>query len=199
MTRTQTGYSRNDLVFFGVFGGLWGLSEATMGNLLHLFHVPFSGSVLSATGLVILLIARSTRNKRGSSLLMAAVAASIKLMSFTFVKVGPFVGIMMEGVLTEVIFLMLGTGWIAFLMTGLVIGVYPLIQEIVTKTILFGMDFIPVILEMIEEISRKIGGQAGWWALGLYVGLHLTVGVLAAGLAWKLHLRIEHRLKTGAD
>ncbi|MFQ6614823.1 MAG: hypothetical protein ACE5D1_08270, partial [Fidelibacterota bacterium] len=105
---------------------------------------------------------------------------------------------MMEGVLTEVVFLLFGIGWIAFLLTGLMIGVYPLIQEIVTKTILFGMDFIPVILELIENISRKIGGDAGWWVLGIYVVLHALTGVLAAGLAWQLHHRIRRRLESSA-
>jgi len=130
------------------------------------------------------LVARHLNPRPGSTFLMALIAASAKMLSFSTVKVGPFVGIIMEGVLLEIILSMLGTRRLAFLFSALFIGLYPILQSIVTKTILFGADFVPVILELVEGFSARMGHDAGWWILGLYIGLHLIISGTFAVLTW---------------
>ena len=166
-----------------VFGSLWGFSEATLGTVLHMLNLPFSGLILSAIGLIIILVARTYNNVPGSTVMMALIAAFVKVISFSTVKLGPFTGIIMEGILTEVIFLTIGIGRTGFITAGITVAIYPVLQNILVKTILFGIAFVPVILELVDGISENVGYGAGWWLLGIYLGIHLVVGVGAAMLA----------------
>jgi len=182
---------RKTLVFIALFGAFWGISEATLGAVLHALHLPLSGSILSAIGLVILLVARKLDNSRGSSLMMAIIAATIKMISFSTVKLGPFIGIIMEGVLVELVMILIGPNKLGFMSAGMVVGIYPLIQNIITKSILFGSNFIPVILELAEGFSKEVGLGLGWWILGLYIGIHFVFGLVAAILAWSLQKSVR--------
>ena len=188
-------FKQRSVIFIGVFGTLWGLSEATLGNVLHMLSVPLSGSILSAIGLIIILVARIYNPVRGSTAMMALIAAFIKILSFATVKLGPFVGIVMEGLIVESVLTLLPLGRTAFYVAGLIVGIYPILQNLVTKTILFGLSFVPVILDMVRGISDRFGYALGWWLIGLYVLIHLVTGLLAAELAWRLQRRVKHSLE----
>lgn len=182
--------TKRSLIFTAVFGTFWGLSEASLGTVLHALRIPLSGSILSGIGLVILLIARIYNPTRGSSLLMGIIAGIIKIISFSTIKLGPFIGIVMEGVIVELVMTVLGPNRTGFLSAGFLVGVYPIIQNVITKTILFGMAFVPVILELAEGFSRTVGLNLGWWLLGLYVAIHIIIGLTGAFLAWRLAQRV---------
>jgi ABC-type thiamin/hydroxymethylpyrimidine transport system permease subunit len=186
--------NQKSIVAIAVFGTLWGFVEATLGNALHLLHLPFSGSILASIALMIILIARIYNPTRGSTFLMAVIAAFIKAISFSTVKLGPFVAIIAEGILIELILLLFRPGRFGFLASGLVMALYPIIQTVVTKTILFGSSFVPVILELAEGFSERIGYQAGWWLLGFYLFAQILLPLSAAYLAWILKKRLSPQL-----
>ncbi len=179
------------LTYIAVFGTLWGLMEATLGSLLHLMKIPFSGSILSATGMIIILIARTIHPQKGSTLMMAIVAGVIKVMSLSTVKLGPFIGIMFEGFLLEIILTIFSTNMLGFLVSGVAVSLAPLIQTLAVKTILFGADFIPVILSMAEGFSNQFGFGAGYWVLGLYIAVHFLFGLGGAGFAWFIQSKLQ--------
>jgi len=185
---------RKSIVSIAVFGTLWGFIEATLGNALHLLNLPFSGSILASIALVIILIARIFNPARGSTFLMAIVAASIKAVSFATVKINPFIAIVMEGALIEVVLLILKPGRLGFFASGLIMALYPILQTIVTKTILFGSNFVPVVLELAEGFSSRVGLNAGWWILGFYLLAQIILPLLAAYFAWKLKAKLSSHL-----
>ncbi|MFH1852900.1 MAG: hypothetical protein ABIA75_11200, partial [Candidatus Neomarinimicrobiota bacterium] len=121
---------RKALVYIAVFGTFWGLLEASLGSLLHALRVPFSGSILSALGLIILLTARTVNNVRGSSLLMGLIAGLIKVLGLATIKLGPFIGITMEGLIVELVLLGGGVGRPGYLLAGVLVGLYPLVQTV---------------------------------------------------------------------
>jgi hypothetical protein len=185
---------RGLIAYIAVFGALWGIAEASLGTTLHLLKLPFSGLILTAIGLNIILIARAFYNTPGSTISIALLAAIIKALSISTVKVGPIVGILMEGLLAEGILTLMGPGRTGFLIAGLCLGTYPLIQSIITRTILFGVAFVPMILELVEGISNRIGTGLGWILLITYVIAHLLIGLVAAGIAWTIRRRTEAKL-----
>ncbi len=182
---------RKTLIYIAVFGTFWGLVEASLGSVLHAFRLPFTGSILSGIGLIILLTARFFNDVRGSSFLMGLIAAAIKIVGFSTVKLGPFIGIVMEGALVELALSITGIGRIGFLLAGLLVGVWPMVQTVITRTIMFGANFIPVILELAEGFSDSMGLPLGWWLLALYVVLHLVIGIGSALLAWLIRKQIR--------
>lgn len=187
--------NRKSIVSIAVFGTLWGFIEATLGNALHLLHLPFSGSILASIALIIILIARIYNPTRGSTFLMALIAAFIKALSFATVKLGPFVAIIAEGILIEVILLLFRPGRLGFFASGLVMALYPIIQNIVTKTILFGSNFVPVVLELAQGFSDRVGFSAGWWMLGIYLVAQIVLPLGAAYFAWVLKKRLSVQLQ----
>jgi ABC-type thiamin/hydroxymethylpyrimidine transport system permease subunit len=188
---------KNSLISIAVFGTLWGLIEATLGSALHLMKLPFSGTILASFALIIILIARIHNPTRGSTVLMAIVAAFIKAISFATVKLGPFIAIIMEGLLIEVVFILVGNRRAGFILSGIVMAIYPIVQTIVTKTILFGANFVPVVLELAEGFSSKVGNNAGWWILSLYLIGQTVLPLTAAYITWIIQLRLSNRLNNG--
>jgi len=188
--------NKKSLVYIAVFGTLWGAVEAGLGTALHLLHLPFDGVLLSGIGLI--LIARVYNNTKGSTFLIALVAAIIKLMSFSAIKLGPFIGIIMVGILIEMVLSLLGTNKLSFIISGLVISLYPITQNIATKSILFGMDIIPLIFELADNFSENIGYEAGWWIIGLYFAIHCFIGLSSAFLALIIKNRV-HKLLVNAN
>ena len=186
--------NRKSIVSIAVFGTLWGFIEATLGNALHLLHLPFSGSILSSIAVIIILIARIYNPVFGSTFLMALMAAFIKALSFTTVKLGPFVAIIVEGILIEIILTLFRPGRLGFFTSGLAMALYPIIQTIITKTILFGSDFIPVILDLAQGFSDRIGFNAGWWMLGFYIIAQIILPLSAAYFAWILKRKLSSQL-----
>ncbi len=186
--------TKNSIIAIAVFGTVWGFVEATLGNALHLLNLPFAGTILASIALIIILIARIYNPVKGSTLLMAVVAAFIKAISFSTVKLGPFVAIIMEGALIELIFILVGNRRTGFIFAGLIMALYPIVQTIVTKTILFGSNFVPVVLELAEGFSNKIGFNAGWWLLGLYLTAQIILPLTAAYIAWIIQARLSDRL-----
>ena len=187
--------NQKSLVSIAVFGTLWGFVEATLGNALHLLHLPFSGSVLASIALIIILIARIFNPTPGSTILMAIIAAFIKANSFATVKLGPFVAIIAEGILIEFVLLLFRPGRLGFFASGIVMALYPIVQTIVTKSILFGANFIPVILELAEGFSERVGYNSGWWMLGIYLFTQILFPLAAAYFAWVLSKRLTPQLK----
>lgn len=182
------------VAYIAIFGSLWGLAEASLGTTLHLLKIPFSGLILTAIALNIILVARTFHNVPGSTISIALLAAIIKALSISTVKVGPIVGILMEGLLAEVILTLIGPGRAGFLIAGLSLGIYPLIQSIITRTILFGAAFVPMILDLAAGLSNRVGAGFGWILLIAYVVLHLLIGLAAAGIAWTIRQRTAVKL-----
>ncbi|MFC1618905.1 hypothetical protein ACFL45_03070 [Candidatus Neomarinimicrobiota bacterium] len=185
---------RRLIAYIAVFGSLWGLAEASLGTTLHLLKIPFSGLILTAIALNIILIARAFYDAPGSTISIALLAAVIKALSLSTIKVGPIVGILMEGLLAEAILTLIGPGRTGFLIAGLSLGIYPLVQSIITRTILFGAAFVPMILELVEGLSNRVGSGFGWILLITYVILHVVIGLAAAGIAWTIRRHTAAKL-----
>ncbi len=187
--------NQKSIVSIAVFGTLWGFIEATLGNALHLLHLPFSGTILTSIALIIILIARIYNPTRGSTFLMAIIAALIKAISFSTVKLGPFVAIIAEGILIEILLSTFRTGRVGFFTSGLVMAAYPIVQTVITKSILFGSSFVPIIIDLAGGFSKQVGYQAGWWLLGIYLMAQILLPLGAAYLAWILKKRLAPRLQ----
>ena len=93
------------------FGALWGLTEATLGYLLHLVPGGLSGFILYPIGLAFMLAARRATGKQSAIFYVAAIAAAIKLVDFIIPGaaafpqriINPAIAILLEGLVSFVI------------------------------------------------------------------------------------------------
>jgi len=66
------------------FGGLWGISEAVLGDALYSAHVPYSSVPLTIIGFVILAIAQAYFPQKGTAILIAGFAMLYKFLNIPF-------------------------------------------------------------------------------------------------------------------
>ena len=190
-------FSTRELVSIAVFGALWGAVEISLGTVLKTLHVPLSGVVLAAIGLMVALIGRVFVPKRGATLFTGLIAMLLKLFSLGGVVLGPMVGIIAEAVIAEIVLSLAKrpTRFIFTLAGGLGV-LWTLIHPFFTGLLFFGREPFEVWLDLLNEGHRVLGlseEAAIWIVLGL-VALRLVIGGLAGLLAWGLGGQLRTRL-----
>jgi hypothetical protein len=76
--------SRQYLLGILFFGGVWGLSEATLGDALYRAGVPYASVPLTAIGFVVLTLARAYFPRPGTATLIASFALLYKFLNAPF-------------------------------------------------------------------------------------------------------------------
>jgi len=85
------------------FGGVWGLSEAVLGNVLYAAGVPYASIPLTAIGLAVLTLARVYFPRTGTATLVAACAMLYKFLNSPFFGCH-LLGILMTGACYDLLF-----------------------------------------------------------------------------------------------
>ncbi|OHB65854.1 MAG: hypothetical protein A2Y76_04340 [Planctomycetes bacterium RBG_13_60_9] len=85
------------------FGGLWGLSEAVLGDALYAAGVPHASVPLTVVALAVLTLARSYFPQRGTGTLIAACAMLYKFLNSPFFGCH-LLGILLTGVCYDLVF-----------------------------------------------------------------------------------------------
>lgn len=84
-------------------GGMWGLSEATLGNALYSAGVPYASVPLTVIGFVVLTIARAYFPHPGTATLVASFALLYKFLNTPFFACH-LLGILLTGICYDVFF-----------------------------------------------------------------------------------------------
>jgi len=92
------------------FGGLWGLSEAVLGDALYTAQVPYASVPLTAIGLAVLTLARAHLPQRGTATVVAACAMLYKFLNTPFFGCH-LLGILMTGACYDLVFDVLKLRW----------------------------------------------------------------------------------------
>ena len=85
------------------FSGLWGISEAVLGDALYSADVPYASIPLTIIGFVVLTFARAYFPQKGTAVLVAACAMLYKFLNEPFFACH-LLGILLLGVCYEVFF-----------------------------------------------------------------------------------------------
>jgi ABC-type thiamin/hydroxymethylpyrimidine transport system permease subunit len=191
-------FTVRDLVYIGVFGALWGAAEMTLGSLLHVLNVPFSGAVLAGIGITIALIGRLFVPRTGSVLFIGLVTALLKMLSLGGIVLNPMIGIVAESLLAEVVLTLWGRPRRAsFVVAGGLAVFWPFVHPFFTQGILAGQGILTVYGWTLEKGANLLGldPSALLLILGGLVGVHLLIGIIAGLLAWDAGRIVQLRLR----
>lgn len=186
-------------MYIGVFGALWGAVEITLGSLLHVLNVPFSGLFLTAIGICIALVGRRFVPKTGSVLFMGLVTAFLKMLSLGGIVLNPMIGIVAAALLAEAVLTASGsprrTG---FVLAAALASVWPLVHPFFTQGLLAGRGLLTVYGWTIERGSAVLGvdPSALFLILVALLAIHLVVGAVAGTFAWDAGRVVESRLRS---
>ncbi len=186
-----------DLVLLGIFGALWGGVEISLGSLFHTLNIPMTGMLLSAIGLMVVLVGRYYVPRMGSTFFLGVVAALLKMLSLGGIVIWPMIAILTEALVAEIVLsLFRKPSRMSFLVAGSLGVMYTIIHPFFSQGLLAGQGVL-FVWELLVERGLQIFGLSmatAWVIVALYALLHLVTGLVAGWLAWEIAGVLKGRL-----
>lgn len=142
-----------------VVGGLWASIEIIVGSFLHNSRVPFAGTFLAATSVMLMVAFYQLWPVRGLMIRAGLIAAVMKSVSPSAIILGPMVGIFTEAVLMELA-LFIPHRPTAAVVGGVLAVLSAPIKKFIGFIIVYGNDFITVYMNFIGFLSKQAGFEA---------------------------------------
>ena len=198
----MTSYTVRDWVTIGLFGALWGTVELTLGSVLHAIYPPLTntfltGVVLGGIGVAIALSGRHFVPRRGSVVLIGVVAALLKLLSVSGVKIGPVVAILVESILMEIVLCIAHASCWAFVVAGALAVGWNIPHMLIMPQILFGKSAAEAYNQVIQQGSQGLGldPSTALLILATLLSIQLGIGAISGWGAWHLGKAVSRRLQ----
>lgn len=182
--------------FIAVFGALWGLSEITLGSLLHSFQFPLTGMIMTALSVIIAVTGSLFIRRFGSITIMGMIASFMKLFSLGGLIITPVLAILIEAVILDIITSAGKRIFFSICLGGGVTLLYAFLHKFTIGAFIYGLEFLQVIKDTILLLSSDfhINERLGWYLLG-FIGLfHLLTGIISGAAGWIFHKKIKNRL-----
>ncbi len=188
--------TRHDIVLISTFGALWGLMEITVGVTIKGLRIPMGGAILTAIAVIIFTTGRYFVPKFGATVMMGAVAAILKIFSIGTIIASPFLAILMEGLIGEILLTLLGVHRFSFMLTGVTLLLYSVIHPFISQGIIFGTDIYKIYLESFKRLGEVLHIPAAHllWIIFAYALLHIILGLIAGWFGFKLARKTEEEL-----
>jgi hypothetical protein len=182
-----------EIAYIAVFGALWGTSEVTFGLVLHNFNIPFSGLLLTLIGIFISLTCVKLTNKKRALIYTALIAAVLKMLSFTTIKLGPIIGIVTAAGIAQIVILIMDISFLSYIIAGGLMACTPFLQFIIGHSIIYS----PKIFDIYQDFLGILGLKNLEITVIFIIILifHLILGVIAGFSAWKFSVFLTNRIK----
>lgn len=176
-----------------ILGTVWASSEIVLGSFLHNLRVPFSGNILTAIGIVILIAAQYKWKEKGLFWRAGLVCALMKTMSPSAVIFGPMVAIFSEALLLEFSVRLLGRTVAGFILGSVLAMSWNLFQKIFNYIIFYGYNIVEVYKNLMVYAEKQLGLRfdAVWTPILILLGLYAIFGAMAAWVGIRTGRRIN--------
>jgi nucleoside-triphosphatase THEP1 len=165
-----------------VIGTVWASSEIVLGSFLHNLKIPFSGSILTAIGLVILISAAYLWKEKGIFWRAGLICALMKTLSPSAVIFGPMIAIFTEALLLEASVRILGRNYLGFV-TGSILAVsWSFAQKIFNFLIFYGFNIVDLYKNLMQYTERQLNFQFNtlWVPIFIFLSVYVLIGLAAA-------------------
>lgn len=167
----------------GIHASALGLAEAGVGSLLHAFHIPFAGNLLSLNQIFLLthfLCKNSSKHRTFSPFSISTTAALIKCLAPVGKKLTPMLGICMQGLIYNLGFLCFGNTLLGRWMGGVLASMWGFFQPLLLYRLFFGSSLFQA-------------AQIFSWVEGLFYGVVVGKAVAASLIVFLTPLLPDHR------
>jgi len=165
-----------------IIGTIWAAAEIVLGSFLHNLRVPFSGNMLTAIALVILIAVSYRWRQHGLYWRAGLICALLKAMSPSAVIFGPMIAIIMESVLLEISVRILGRTYLGFIIGSMLAMSWNLFQKIFNMVIFYGGNLVEIYsgITAWAEKQLNLSFDAFWAPLVLLVSIYALFGAVTA-------------------
>ncbi len=181
MSRDRTALS-DKWIRASIIGTIWAAAEIVLGSFLHNLRVPFSGNMLTAIALVILIAVSYRWRQHGLYWRAGLICALMKAMSPSAIIFGPMIAIIMESVLLEVSVRLLGRTYLGFIIGSMLAMSWNLFQKIFNMVIFYGGNLVEIYSGITSwaEKQLSLNFNAFWAPLVLLLSVYALFGAATA-------------------
>ena len=118
--------------------GLWALSEAFLGGLLHALKMPFTGLIIGNTAVILITLIARFSDKKGTILKATLIVIIIKGMISPHTPLTAYFAVFIQGLLGELFFYRNNFPAVSALFLGVITSLLSAFQKIILLTLVFG-------------------------------------------------------------
>lgn len=165
-----------------IIGTIWAAAEIVVGSFLHNLRVPFSGNLLTAIALVILISLSYKWRDRGLFWRAGVICALMKTMSPSAIIFGPMIAIIMESLFLEASVRLFGRTYLGFIIGSMLAMSWNLFQKVFNMIIFYGGKLVDIYASITDYAARQLNLQfdAFWAPLLLLLSVYVLFGVITA-------------------
>ena len=167
-----------------IIGTIWAASEIVLGSFLHNLKVPFSGNILTAIGLIILISISYTWTEKGLFWRAGLICAILKTMSPSAVIFGPMIAIFTESLLLETSVRLLGRTIAGYLLGAILAMSWNLFQKIANYIIFYGSNIVEVYVDLLKIAQKQLNLQTDitWLPIFFLLIIYALFGLFAGAI-----------------
>jgi nucleoside-triphosphatase THEP1 len=181
LSRNRTAIS-DKWIRASIIGTIWAAAEIVLGSFLHNLRVPFSGNMLTAIALVILIAVSYRWRQHGLYWRAGLICALMKAMSPSAIIFGPMIAIIMESVLLEISVRLLGRTYLGFIVGSMLAMSWNLFQKIFNMIIFYGGNLVEIYSGITSWAEKQLSLKfdAFWAPLVLLLTIYALFGAVTA-------------------
>jgi len=179
-----------------VFGALWGAVEVTLGTFLHTIRAPMIGVIMAAIAVGLLTASMMLIRRSWFPLRAALICAGLRSMiPGGGVIWGPFVGIVGQGVIVSLAFLILRKPLLAGPVAGALATIVAVLQGLIGQVVSYGKGLVEIYMTLLNKASDllHVGQENGLVVLVLFFALVGLIGAAGGIAGWNLGRRALQR------
>ncbi|MCX7642130.1 MAG: hypothetical protein N2Z20_05810 [Elusimicrobiales bacterium] len=180
-------------VFPCVFGVAWGSFEMIIGGYLHVINFPLKGALMAGIGCIFMNILRFYVNRFGVNLIACIVAALCKVISIGGFKIGPVIGIIVEGIIIEVVYSIFGLNRLSILIATTFAVLEGIPHFFVTNIIMYGNTIFDTYIKAASSISNFLGIKSSFFIYMFFIWIFLHF--IVAFFSYLLTINVLRRIK----
>lgn len=168
-----------------IIGTIWAASEIVLGSFLHNLKIPFSGNILTAIGIIILVSASYVWSDKGLFWRAGLICAVMKTMSPSAVVFGPMIAIFAESLLLEASVFLFGKNIGGYMLGAMLAMSWNLFQKIINYIIFYGTDIVKMYKDIAIYAQKQFNTQFDlvWTPLIFLIVIYCILGAIAALVA----------------
>ncbi len=165
-----------------VIGSLWASSEIILGSFLHNLQVPFSGTILSSIGIILLVGSSRYWQAKGIIWRAGLICAVMKTISPSAAIFGPMISIAAEAFILEGTIGILGSNYLGFLTGGGLAVSWSLFYKIINLIIIYGFNIVGLYAKLYQFAMKQLNIPLSnpWILILLLFVIDLIIGAAAS-------------------
>jgi len=128
-----------------VIGSIWASFEIIFGSFFHSLRLPFAGTFLTFTSIVLLIAFSFKWQDKNLFIRAGIVAALMRSLMPTSVILGPLIGIMIEAILFQMALNLFGRNLFSFSLAGILAMFSAILHKVVSIILIYGFDIVKIL------------------------------------------------------